>query len=120
VAPIAWVACAPPGVIRIVLAGGGAIATLLELLELELLLLALLEPGEPHGSIATVCVSVLFGITIRLDPGGTLLVPDCETTAASEHEVTAIVRGIVLLGNHHRPDPGALQSRADRVLARRA
>ena len=42
---------APPGVIRIVLAGGGEIVgLLLELLELELLL----EFAVPHASIATV------------------------------------------------------------------
>ena len=41
---------APPGVIRIVLAGGGEIVgLLLELLELELL-----EFAVPHASIATV------------------------------------------------------------------
>jgi hypothetical protein len=105
------VACAPPGVIRIVLAGGGAIASLLELLELELLLLLeLLEPGEPHGSIATVWVNVLFGITIRLDPGGTLLVPDCETTAASEQEVTAIVSGSCCLGITTVLTPGLIRA----------
>jgi hypothetical protein len=73
-----------------VLAGGGAIvALLLELLELELDELE----GEPHGSTATVCVRVLFGITISFDPGGIVLAPDC-TTAASEQEVTAIVIGL--------------------------
>lgn len=42
---------APPGVMRIVLAGGGEIVgALLELLELELLL----EFAVPHASIATV------------------------------------------------------------------
>lgn len=53
VAPAVEAVVEPPGVIRMVLAGGGAIAwlLLLELLELDELLL---EPGEPHGSIATV------------------------------------------------------------------
>lgn len=52
VAPVVALLLAPPGVMRIVLGGGGAMvgALLLELLELELLL----EPGEPHASIATV------------------------------------------------------------------
>ncbi len=57
---------------RIVPAGGGAIVAL-ELLELELELELI---GEPHGSIATVCVSVLLGITIVFDPGGIWLEPD--------------------------------------------
>lgn len=79
-----------------VLAGGGAIVGALEL---ELLLLELLlDDGEPHASIATVCVSVLFGITIMFEPGGMVLVPDCATTAASEHEVTAMVSGVCCLG----------------------
>ena len=73
------------------LAGGGAmVALLLELLELELL--DELE-GDPHGSTATVSVSVLLGTTSSFDPGGIVLAPDC-TTAASEHEVTAIVTGL--------------------------
>ena len=79
----------------------------LELLELELLELELLEllelelldpPGEPQGSTATVCVNVLLGMTSRLEPGGMLLLPDCGTTAASEHDVTAIVKGLCCLG----------------------
>jgi hypothetical protein len=86
---------APPGVIRIVLAGGGEIVgLLLELLELELLL----ELAVPHASIATVWVSVLLGITIMFEPGGTVLLPDWDTTAASEQEVTAIVNGLCCLG----------------------
>jgi hypothetical protein len=92
-APGGGVPPAPPGVMRIVLAGGGAIvALLLELLELELLELEL-DDGEPHGSIATVCVSVLLGITISFDPGGMLLEPDW-TANASEQEVTAMVIGL--------------------------
>ena len=66
---------APPGVIRIVLAGGGAIASLLELELLELLL-ELELMGDPHGSIATVWVNVLLGITISFEPGGIVLLPD--------------------------------------------
>jgi hypothetical protein len=81
-------------VTRIVLAGGGAIVALLELLELELL--EELE-GDPHGSTATVCVRVLLGIVISFDPGGIVLAPDC-TTAASEHDVTAIVNGLCWWG----------------------
>ena len=72
-APACEVLLAPPGVIRIVLAGGGAIVGLLLELELES---ELLELDEPHASIATVCVSVLLGITISLEPGGMVLVPD--------------------------------------------
>jgi hypothetical protein len=98
---------APPGVIRIVLAGGGAIVALLELeLELELELI-----GEPHGSIATVCVSVLLGITISLDPGGIALEPDC-TTGASEHEVTAIVSGLCCCGMTTVRTPGLMRAAA--------
>lgn len=91
-----------------VLGGGGATVgpLLLELLELELE--ELLDPGgEPHGSIATVCVSVLFGITISFDPGGMVVAPDCETTAASEQEVTAIVNGLCCLGMTTVLTPGA-------------
>jgi hypothetical protein len=80
-------------VIRIVLAGGGAIASLLELLEE-------LEPGEPQGSIATVCVSVLLGITSRLEPGGMVVLPDSVVCAASEHD-----------------DPPPLLPHADRTAA---
>ena len=51
VAPAAVAVPLPPGVTKIVLAGGGATAWL----ELELLLLLLLElEDDPHGSIATV------------------------------------------------------------------
>jgi hypothetical protein len=71
-APCAACAPEPPGVTRTVPAGGGAIAPLLEL-ELELLLEL---DGEPHGSIATVWVIVLLGITISFDPGGIWLLPD--------------------------------------------
>jgi len=98
---------APPGVIRIVLAGGGAIVGALEL---ELLLLELLEPGEPQGSIATVWVSVLFGITISFDPGGIELLPDCATTAASEHDVTAIVSGLCCFGITTVLTPGLIRA----------
>jgi hypothetical protein len=93
-APVAPWLDAPPGVTRTVLAGGGAIVALeLELLELELLD----ELGDPHGSTATVSVSVLLGTTISFDPGGIVLAPDC-TTAASEQEVTAIVNGLCWCG----------------------
>jgi hypothetical protein len=98
---------APPGVIRIVLAGGGAIVALLELLEL----LELELDGEPHGSIATVCVSVLLGITISFEPGGILLEPDC-TTGASEHEVTAIVSGLCCWGITTVRTPGLMSAAA--------
>jgi hypothetical protein len=110
VAPVVALLFAPPGVMRIVLAGGGAIvgALLLELLdELELLEL---DPGEPQGSIATVWVSELFGITIMFEPGGTVLLPDCETTAASEHEVTAMVSGLCWLGITTVLTPGLVRA----------
>jgi hypothetical protein len=61
------------------------------LLELELLEL------DPHGSIATVWVSVLRGITISLEPGGIVLLPDCATDA-SEHDSTASVSGLCCFG----------------------
>lgn len=97
--PVVELLGAPPGVIRIVLAGGGAIVgLLLELLELLELLLLLLDPGEPQGSMATVWVRLLLGITIMFEPGGTVLLPDWETTAASEHDVTAIVSGLCCFG----------------------
>jgi hypothetical protein len=95
-------------VIRIVLAGGGAIAPLLEL-ELELLELEL--EGEPHGSIATVWVSVLLGITISFEPGGIVLLPDC-TTDASEHEVTAILSGLCCCGMTTVRTPGLMSAAA--------
>src|SRR5436305_7967496 len=86
-----------------VLAGGGAIASLLELLEE-------LEPGDPHGSIATVCVSVLFGITSRFDPGGIVVLPDSVVCAASEQDVTAIVRGVCCLGMTTVRTPGLISA----------
>jgi hypothetical protein len=92
-------------VIRIVLAGGGA-TVVLELLELELELELI---GEPHGSIATVCVIVLLGITISFDPGGIWLEPDC-TTGASEHEVTAIVSGLCCCGMTTVRTPGLMSA----------
>jgi hypothetical protein len=74
VTPAAWALAPPPGVIKIVLAGGGATADpLLLLLELELLLEL---DDEPQGSTATLCVKVLRGISIRFEPGGMLLLPD--------------------------------------------
>jgi hypothetical protein len=106
-APVAEALEAPPGVIRIVLAGGGAIVAL-ELLELELLEL---ELGEPHGSIATVWVSVLLGITISFEPGGIALEPDC-TTGASEHDVTAIVNGLCCCGMTTVRTPGLMSAAA--------
>ena len=81
---------------------------LLELDELELL--DELE-GEPHGSTATVCVSVLLGITISFDPGGILLEPDC-TTAASEQDVTAIVSGLCCRGMTTVRTPGLVSAAA--------
>jgi hypothetical protein len=109
-APGGGVPPAPPGVIRIVLAGGGAIvALLLELLELELLELEL--DGEPHGSMATVCVSVLLGITISFEPGGMVLEPDC-TAEASEQEVTAIVSGLCWWGITTVRTPGLISAAA--------
>ncbi len=115
-APAACGAPGPPGVMRTVLGGGGAIITLLELelleleLELELLELELLEPGEPHGSIATVWVSVLLGMENRLDPGGTVLLPDTGTAVASEHEVTAMVSGLCCLGMITVRTPGLISA----------
>ena len=94
-APEAFALVPPPGVIKSVLAGGGAIAALLLLLELELLLELC---ADPHGSIAMVCVRVLFGITTSLDPGGTLVLPDSATTAASEQGGTATVSAVCCLG----------------------
>jgi hypothetical protein len=95
VAPAAEALALPPGVTRIVLAGGGATAW--AELELELLLLLELE-GDPHGSIATVWVTALRGITITLDPGGMVLVADSPVTAASEQGGIAIVSGLCCLG----------------------
>jgi hypothetical protein len=106
-APVAEALEAPPGVIRIVLAGGGAIVALLELeLELELELI-----GEPHGSIATVWVIVLLGITMSFEPGGIVLLPDC-TTDASEHDVTAIVSGLCCWGMTTVRTPGLMSAAA--------
>jgi hypothetical protein len=82
-------------VIKSVLAGGGAIAALLLLDELELLLELC---GDPHGSTATVWVSVLLGIVISLEPGGIRVLPDSATTAASEQGGTAIVSALCCLG----------------------
>jgi hypothetical protein len=96
VAPAAEALALPPGVTKIVLAGGGATAWLE--LELELLLLLLELEGDPHGSIATVWVTALRGITITLDPGGTVLVADSPVTAASEQGGIAIVSGLCCLG----------------------
>lgn len=55
---------------------------------------------------------MLFGITISFDPGGIVLPPDCETTAASEHEVTAIVSGLCCLGITTVLTPGAMSAAA--------
>lgn len=103
-------AFAPPGVTRIVLGGGGAIVTLLLLLELLELELLLLEPGEPHASMATVWVRVLFGISISFEPGGIVVLPDCDTTAASEHDVTAITSGLCCWGMTTVLVPGAIRA----------
>ncbi|TMM01593.1 MAG: hypothetical protein E6G05_09795 [Actinobacteria bacterium] len=78
------------------LAGGGATAWLELELELELELLELED--DPHGSIATVCVTALRGIAIWLEPGGTVLVADSPVTAASEQGGTAIVSALCCLG----------------------
>jgi hypothetical protein len=107
-APVAACAPEPPGVIRIVEAGGGAMVPL-ELLELELLELELI--GEPHGSIATVWVIVLLGITMSFEPGGIVLLPDC-TTDASEHDVTAIVSGLCCWGMTTVRTPGLMSAAA--------
>lgn len=102
VAPAAEALALPPGVINIVLAGGGATAAL----ELELLLLLLELEDDPHGSIATVCVTALRGITTTLEPGGTVLVADSPVTAASEHGGIAIVSGLCCLGITTALTPG--------------
>jgi len=95
-APVACVLLAPPGVMSTVLGGGGAMVGLLELLLLLRLELELV--GDPHGSMATVWVKVLLGMTISFDPGGMVLAPEPATTAASEQEVTAIVSGLCCFG----------------------
>jgi GNAT superfamily N-acetyltransferase len=94
VAPAAEALALPPGVTKTVLAGGGATAWL----ELELLLLLLELEDDPHGSIATVCVTALRGITITLEPGGTVVVAVSPVTAASEQGGIAIVSGVCCLG----------------------
>jgi hypothetical protein len=105
VAPAALALALPPGVTRIVLAGGGATAWLE--LELLLLLLLLLElDGDPQGSMATVWVTALRGITITLEPGGTVLVADSPVTAASEQGGIAIVSGLCCLGTTTDLTPG--------------
>jgi hypothetical protein len=48
--------------------------------------------------MATVCVSVLFGITTSFDPGGTRALPDSATTAASEQGGTTILNALCCLG----------------------
>jgi hypothetical protein len=106
VAPAALALALPPGVTRIVLAGGGATAWLE--LELLLLLLLLLElDGDPQGSMATVWVTALRGITITLEPGGTVLVADSPVTAASEQGGIAIVSGLCCLGITTARTPGS-------------
>jgi hypothetical protein len=102
VAPAAPALDLPPGVIRIVLAGGGATAWL----ELELLLLELELEGDPQGSIATVWVTALRGITITLEPGGTVLVADSPVTAASEQGGIASVSGLCCFGITTALTPG--------------
>jgi hypothetical protein len=98
----------PPGVTRIVLAGGGATASL----ELELLLLLLELEEDPHGSIATVWVTALRGITITLEPGGTVLVADSPVTAASEQGGIASVSGLCCLGITTALTPGFCRAAA--------
>ena len=45
-----------------------------------------------------------------MDPGGTVLLPDWETTAASEQEVTAIVNGVCCLGMMTLLTPGLIRA----------
>ena len=66
----------------------------------------LLDSGEPQGSMATVWVRLLLGITIRLEPGGGVLVPEVATVAASVQEVTAMVSGLCCLGTTTVLTPG--------------
>ncbi len=102
VAPAAAALPLPPGVIKIVLAGGGATAWL----ELELLLLLLELEGDPQGSMATVWVTALRGITIMFEPGGMVLAADWPVTAASEQGGIASVSGVCCLGITTALTPG--------------
>jgi hypothetical protein len=87
-----------------VLAGGGATAW--PELELLLLLLLLELEDDPHGSIATVWVTALRGISITLEPGGTVEVADSPVTAASEQGGIAIVSRLCCLGITTALTPG--------------
>ena len=53
---------------------------------------------------------MLLGITIMFDPGGIVLLPDWDTTAASEQEVTAIVSGLCCLGMTTVLTPGLVNA----------
>jgi len=44
------------------------------------------------------------------EPGGIVLLPDCDTTAASEHEVTAMVSGSCCLGMITLLTPGLVSA----------
>ncbi len=90
----AFVLDPPPGVTRIVLAGGGIEEELEELDELDELEELELELwlGGMHGWIATVSCSAPFGISIRLEPGGGAEPPLDWVTCASEQGGTASVR----------------------------
>jgi hypothetical protein len=84
-------------------AGGAALDWLL----LELLLLEL--PGGMQGWMATVSVSVLFGITSWFEPGGGLVLPDW-ATLASEHGGTTIVSGLCCFGMTTVRTPGFIKA----------
>jgi hypothetical protein len=95
----------PPGVSSTVLAGGGE-----PLLLLELLLLELDDPLEDmQGWIATVSVREPGGMTISLDPGGTVVLPDC-ATSDSEHGGTAMVSADFCLGTWTVRMPGSMSA----------
>lgn len=101
---LCWFACAPPGVSKTVLAGGG-VPELDDPEELELeLLLELLEPLW-HGWIATVSLGEPAGITTWFEPGGMLVLPDW-ATEASEHGGTATVSALCCLGTSTVRTPG--------------
>lgn len=53
---------------------------------------------------------MLLGMTISFEPGGILLLPDWDTTAASEQEVTAMVSGLCCWGITTDLTPGAIRA----------